>query len=371
MQVGGTTLLGQTVSTIIDRTYPLEEMIVHVDIQMGAVALTPAGVDQIMGIVQTVTVNINDGVAPRAQVYYSGIGLLERSDRTGQTLDADTRETIAAAGALAANKNYRINYRIPFVHPQFDEPIRSRALLPLHLWTNDQTVVLQFQSAANMFSAGTITNIFVSFTLVQRIITPALSSAIVTSGGFLQTDMIETSYGVPLGQGGPMQFNIPLPGSYADLLFRHYLGGATITRDEISANSQGTAFGNETTWSIQSGQTALHSFRMKALRTMNDFGENCPRLSAAYAPRIGNTQISTGGLSTASSVIMDFLSDGCGGGDNVSELGSVLNCNIAQSAGLQMQLVCPSVANVATNASVIWIGGYRLYGILSNYQLVK
>jgi hypothetical protein len=68
---------------------------------------------------------------------------------------------------------------------------------------------------------------------------------------------------------------------------------------------------------------------------------------------------------------MDFLSDGCGGGDNVSELGSVLNCNIAQSAGLQMQLVCPSVANVATNASVIWIGGYRLYGILSNYQLVK
>jgi hypothetical protein len=206
--------------------------------------------------------------------------------------------------------------------------------------------------------------------MVQRIITPALSSAIVSSGGFLQSDLIETSYTVPLGQSGPFLANIPLPGSYCDLMFRMYRGGATVTRDDISVNTQNTAFGNETIWSILSGQTNLHSFRFKELKTMNDFQAQFARVSAAYAPRVGSPAGSGGAIGNPSSVMMDFISDGCGGADGVSELGSVLNCNLSQASGLLMQL-SGIVANVATNASVIWIGGYRLYGDLSAYQLVK
>ena len=62
LQVGGTSLLGQTVSTVIDRTYPLEEILIHVDIQMSSTGLTAVNPDQIYGILSNATLNINDGV---------------------------------------------------------------------------------------------------------------------------------------------------------------------------------------------------------------------------------------------------------------------------------------------------------------------
>lgn len=371
LNAGGTGILGQTISNVIDRTYPLEGIIVHVDIGMGGTGLTPTGVDQIYSILLNGTLNINDGVQPRAQFNTSGMAALERlAGGVGGGLDADTRETIAAAGSLTASKNYRLNYYFPIVHPGFDEPLRSRALLPCHNWTQDQTLVLTFNTAANMYSAGTISNIYVSYTLIQRIITPALNSAILGSGGFLQSDIIETPFAIPLGQGGQVNLNIPLPGSYCELFMRQYLGGASVTRDEISANSQTTAFGNETIWSIVSGTTTYHNFRMKDLLTMNGLRDFYPRANQTYGPRLGAPLGTNNLFQNAASVCFDFLSDGTGGGDGVAELGSVLNCNLANASGLTMQLQ-GNVANVATNASILYLSGYRLYGNLSAYQVVK
>ena len=221
-----------------------------------------------------------------------------------------------------------------------------------------------------MYSAGAPTNIYVSFKLIQRIVTPAFDAIVAKGGGYLKTDLIETAFNVPLGVSGPFTANIPTPGSYCDLMFRQYLGGATVTRDEISQLGPNTAaadYGIETIWSIISGQTTYHSFRFKDLKASNDLRQFFARSNQTYAPRLG-APLGTNNLSgNAASTSLDFISDGVGGADNVSELGSVLNANIAQGSGLLLQL-SGNVANVATNASVLWLSGYRIYGNLAAYQ---
>ena len=102
---GGISILGTTQTVELERTWPIEEIIVNVFGTVGGTALTlvaspqtPEQVNNIAGILKRVRLSINDGVQPRNIVDYSGFGLLEHVSQSGYNLDRSTWEVIRRAG---------------------------------------------------------------------------------------------------------------------------------------------------------------------------------------------------------------------------------------------------------------------------------
>jgi hypothetical protein len=283
-------------------------------------------------------------------------------------LDADTSNVVALSQGttIANNLKFRIAYRIPLVHPSLAEPVRTRCLLPCHTYAQNPTLNLTFEQAANMYSAGSLSQVTVEVLLVPRQITPDLTAAIMKDGGFIDFDLIEKAYSIAVGVGGEQRFQISTPGSYLGLLFRQYLGGASVTRAELD---KATTFGAETQWRLESGGVAPHAWRWKHLRTLNGFRQMQNSANQTYSPVIAGAIAANTSFSPSASCLLDFLSDAIPG-DGIAELGSVLDCNVPVKSGLLMELI-GEVASVSTNASTLYVGGHRLYGDLSKWQTLK
>lgn len=406
---GTTTAASKLCGTIqkfaIDRTWPIEEIIVLVDVVMGSGTNTLHNadtanslVDSILGIVKNINLSINDGIQPRSVVDFSGPGLLEYASLVGLNLDRSTWEAVRLSQLLAitASDKLRIAYRIPLVHPLIGEPLRTRMLLPAHIFPQDPILTITYESNDNMLSGTNhaVNGITTSIILVRRAMTKALTDAIVGSGGFIGFDILETPNTFAPGVSGEQRLAIPITGSYMNLCCRQYLGGAAIVRDVID---QTTTQGAESRWRLESGGVVLRDWRWKFLQTLNDFSR--PAL-VSQVPTVGTGFIAatSGGAVTtaltnatsgvvpqsqflanfggavasathyqpASSTLLDFLTDGLGA-EGANELGSVLDCNIPANSGLKMEIIGP-VASVATYGSTLYIGGHRLYGDLSRWQ---
>lgn len=364
---GTNTLLGQTVKLQIDRTWPLEEIIVIVDATMAATKMTTLTTDGFLGILRRVNLSVNDGVQPRSVVDFSGIGLLEYANQVGLNLDAATLQCViahtSAAGYVASNK-FRIVYRIPLVHPIITEPLRTRMLLDIQNHPQDPTLTLDFATATQLCATNPPATVTAEVILVRREMPGTLNASILGNGKFIPFDLIETPFSVAVGVAGENRFPIPLPGHYAGLLLRSYKGGATVTRDELSET---TTAGSESRWRLETGSTVVREFRMKHLQAINQFSQALNSATQASSPSFlgalaANTQYQAPG-----SVYLDFLTDGL---NDANELGSLLDCNLPTTSGLKMELI-GSVASVATNASTLYIGGHRYFGDLSKYQALK
>ena len=397
-------LLGTTQKWQIDRTWPIEEILLHVNftVNTGGLTLaanptTPDAYDSIMTLIQHVNLATNNGVSPRSAVDCSGIALLEYATLTGFNIDQSTQLLAAyeQTGTLPAG-NYTITYRIPMVEPWIGEPLRSRMYLPVHLYPQDPVLTLQFQNPANMYSAGNVNYVGVEVQLIRRMPTLASEAALqadaakrglTNSSGYIDFDLIETPFSVAPGIGTEQRFPLPIPGEYANLMFRHYQGGAAITRKEIDNGATGSSFGNEIRWRLESGSVVQREWRWKHLRQLTELSRPLPAIlfpanfvaaTSAGSPTVNlQTVMPTygvfgGGIPAgqgfryANSVMLNFLSDGLSG-DNCVELGSLLDCNTPSTSGLKMEVI-GTPASVATNASYLFVMGRRYFGNLAGWS---
>lgn len=371
----GLSILGTTQSWQIDQTYPLEEILIIVSATLTANVLTPNAspttidqMDALMGIVKNVNLSVNDSKTPRSVVNYSGMGLLELCAQLGLNLDASTWAAASAATYASASQQ-QIAYRIPMVNPQVGEDLRTRSLLPIHLYQQPPTLNLTFNAQANLgTSAGTqLANVAVDVVLVRRKMTAAVEAQIGAKGGYVQFDLIEQLFSVPLGSAAPIAVPLLIPGEYANLLVRHYLGGTTLSRSCIDGSGIGAGagggFGAENLWTLETGGYTIRQFTWKTLRVMNQWTRT---LNNTSSPDFGSGVIAGSNVRSPASVMFDFLGDGVTqyGAD---ELGSLLDCNSVSAANQKMEIK-GIPASVATNASVLLYGGYRYTGDITRFQ---
>lgn len=377
-------IMGTTQKFALDRSAPLEEMDIICDVTCGATGPTPTGVDGLLAIVKKVNISVNDGVQPRTIVDYSGVGLLEYASLVDDSLDRSTLDIVALNGngaALANNLKFRLTYRVPLVHPLVTEPLRTLMLLPIHTYPQDPIVTIDFESAANLYSAGSISALVVHYVLKRRDMSIAVTQAIQKGEGFYGFDLIETPFSIGTGISGEQRWAIPTPGSYMNLCFRQYLGGASVTRSPLD---NVTTFGSESRWRLETGGVVPMEWRWKQLQIENDRRRSA---NGIYDPAVFVAATSAGSPTKIGALYPNFpaapaagqrwnpeascLIDFCSpDGDSINELGSVLDCNIPTNVGLKMELV-GSVASVATTGSTLFIGGHRLFGSLAARQQVK
>lgn len=406
----GSTILGQRAQWNIDRTWPIEEIVIHVGFTVTTSAFTqttagtPDTYDNILQLIQRVTLGINDGTQPRNVVDSSGIGLLEYVSQVGFNLDQATMQLVALsqnAGAAALPiGQYELTYRIPLVNPGIGEPLRSRCYLPVHTFPQDPILTLYFNTAAGMgLSVGTFGNVYVDVQLIRRVPTPQSEKTLQATApadqpaarrtGYIPFDLIETPMSIAPGIGTEQRFPLPIPGQYVSLMFRQYLGGATISRNVIDGTGIGDTvahgFGAEQRWRLETGSVVIREWRWKHLRAINDWSRpqhslggnlyasatNPPgalaNVSSFFntAPDFGGPPIATTNFRAASSTMHSFLLDGLSS-DTGTELGSLLDCNTPFNNGLKMEVI-GTPASVATNASYLFLLGHRFFGDLSRW----
>lgn len=349
----GLTAGGSTVKVALDRTWPLEEILIIADIVTAGTTGTVTA-DGLAAFLSKAMLEINDGRNPRTVVNFSGPGLLEYAQQVGAGMDP---ATLGISGTLATGKTYRLCYRIPLVHPMITEPLRTRMLLDVNNHPQDPILTLQFGAITDMSATGTMTTANVEVVLVKREMPKALNDAILSAGGYIPFDLVESSFTLPTGSTAEQRLPVPTPGQYAGLLVRTYKGGSALTRDEITGNAR---------FRLESGGVTLREWKPKHLYILNSLSRP---LNAYNSINFGQPAAASNTYySEPGSTFLDFLSDGI---DSANELGSLLDCNLPVSQGLKMELVLSSITSVSTSGSVVYFGGHRYFGDLSRYQTLK
>jgi len=393
-------ILGTTQKVTLDRTWPIEEILLIVHGTLAATALTKAAsttttnlLDGIAGIVKRVNLSVNDPIAgkPRTVVDFSGAGLLEYCQFAGLNLDAGTLEAVRTQNTslgIPASSNVRITYRIPLVHPLIADPLRTRMLLPVHLYQQDPVLTVDFASNANGTELGAgagsiFTTCVAELVLIRRNITAALDAQILKTGGYIEQDLLENPFNFGTGVSGEQRVPLNLPGYYTNVLLRQYLGGTALSRAEIDQTS---TIGSESRWRLETGGSVIREWRWKHLRVINDWSRPLNGLASAItfvAPTSGtgatipnNPAFYPGSGVTAATTLyqpnatamLDFLTDGL---DSAAELGSVLDCYTPASRGLKMEVIGP-IASVLTNSTILFVGGHRITSPdISAFQSVR
>lgn len=410
------TVLGTTQRWAIDRTWPIEEILIFLNfdvttaLQPAATPATPDQADNALQLLQHVNLTVNDGRQPRSVVDCSGVALIEYVSNVGWNLDTATSLYASLCQNAVGGTNtvpvgtYQVCYRIPCAPMQVGEPLRTRMYLPVHTYPQDPVLTLQFNSLTNLaMQAGVIGTVRVDVLLVRRLPTTASEALLRSTAGsnptgYIDWDLIETPFTLPLGSASETRLPLPVPGNYTELLFRQYKGGAvagtgvsrTNTVDVDIGDTIAHNLGLETRWRLESGGVVLREWRWKHLRALNDFTKAAvpvgpaltPLLLAASGgsastvlqpsnfPLLSMTSIigtgATTGFRAGTSTMLPFLQDGMTG-DSGNELGSLLDCNTPANNGLKMELI-GTPASVATNPSVIAVMGRRLFGDISRWQ---
>jgi hypothetical protein len=405
------TILGTTQRWPIDRTWPIEEILITLNFDVTTAfttvaSTTPDTYDNLPALLARVNLSINDGIKPRSVVDSSGMGLLEYVSQAGWNIDQATATAVAignnatGAGAVPVGV-YQICYRIPCAPQQVAEGLRSRLYLPVHRYPQDPVLTLQFNSIANIINNGTagtgvIGTVRVDVMLVRRVPTVdseklLASTAGSNPSGYIDWDLIETPYAVPLGTNGEFRCALPVPGNYIDLLFRQYKGGTNYSRTVPIDNDVGDTIahnlGLETKWTLETGKTIVREWTWKHLRILNEFtkpqtalwvspltpfvagasaGSPTSALLAYPANFPTSPQSATANFRAGTSTMLSFLTDGITG-DSGNELGSLLDCNTPANNGLKMEVV-GKPASVATCPSLLYIMGRRFFGDISLWQ---
>ena len=378
--------LGTVQKWSFDRTWPVEEIVLHVVFTTGSSAdmansvssaTTPDMFDNILNVIQRINISVNEGNQPRTVVDCSGVGMLEWVSQAGLNLDAATLSMIALSqgSSVAKSGTYNLTYRIPLAQPFFGDPLRIRTLLPVHLHRQDPVITLWFNSLTNMgFTAGSISNLFVDVQLIRRIPTAdseaTLQKIPASIGGYISWDLVESQYSTGVGNAAEQRYQLPIPGSYTALLFRQYLGGSAITRNTIDYAGIGDTVahgaGSEDRWRLESGLVVKNEWRWRHLRANSDWTRPANSSNQTYSPNFSGGVLSATNFRAASSTMIDFAGGNLNG-DTVNELGSVLDCNAAALSNLKMELI-GKPANVATNPSSLIVVGHRMFGDLSPWQ---
>src|ERR1700743_3158027 len=111
---GSNSLLGTTVKVQFERTWPVEAIVLVLNLTMGSTAPTMTSIDGLLNVVKRVNITVNDGNQPRTLVDMQGVGLVEYARNLGLGLDRSTIEALrlgklaAGTGQIFVNQKVRI-----------------------------------------------------------------------------------------------------------------------------------------------------------------------------------------------------------------------------------------------------------------------
>jgi hypothetical protein len=293
-------IVGNSYTLSIDRTWPLQEIRVIVDFTVGSDTNFTMTADGYLGFLKRIQLITNTGkLRPGTVVDMSGVCSLERAQHLGLTHCAATQGLIAehtkATPALTASSSYRVTYRIPLIPPCVVDPLRSRMLLPLHRHKQDAILRLDFSTLAEMNSHGSAvapTAATAWVQLVRRAIPATLDDAIWNDGGYIESDILETPFNFASGASGEQKLDVPLGGKYIDVILRQYSSGASVmARGDISASTaESTATLKAikaTLWTMRSGQATFDEWRMAHLKDLNEETRPLQTHVQTVSPNIG------------------------------------------------------------------------------------
>ena len=417
-QLASAGLMGTTQQISLPYLLPVQEFAVRVtfcvNTAISALSATASvnACENILALCKRIRLNATVAGNSKTLVDFSGPGLLEWATQVGLTLDPSTNWLIGmanqfynggsgggsppAAGCTIPAGTYHLTYRVPLTHPGIGEPLRLRTMSPWHLFDNAPTLSIDFASQAELYSTGSINNLYVEVFVIQADWNTNREAALNKTGGWLLSDLVEINYGFPVGQSSEQKIPLNTGGWYTGLLARQYLGGTYLARQPVDSSGLGTTFGPigtgqnaglENIWRIEVAGTKIKEFAWRDIQILNSWSR--PNTTLPIPQFIGQSaaggtysQIATvpfigcpspGGLAIAgtniqpaASCLLDFLEDGTTG-DTSTDFGSCLNANV--SNGALVQLIGTPIA-VTGNASIMFIGGHRIFGSLANWQSV-
>lgn len=307
----------------------------------GALTYTTMG---LIALLNTITLEVNDGSTNRYQTNSSGAALMRRAARILNGYDTATLSALGAnlnaaetASSGSSAGTYNICIPLLFKHPQISDPIGSATMLPLPRYNTNPKLTVIFDQLAAAISTNhgatlTIGSPYViqNFRQVDNIIFPTLDTQ-------FQEKVVQIT-----GTGANQNVYLDVPGNYTAI-------------DIYSANSSGVGADiSGGLWFLEILGQTLRSFNLSDVKRQEQFS-------------MGNDSYYSKGAGAYTDLFpgfyhLDFLHDGFG--MEVGELGSLLNSNVLAGSGslVQMQM------NIGSTGSVSF-AYERIMGDLSPYTL--
>lgn len=374
----------QTKRITIPSNAPIEEIRVIVQVTVNAAESTWRAFGP-LSMLKKVTLNVTPNSGSYDAVSASGPSLAILGDNEGLGLDRGTRAALlyANAGHVSLGANavptpagtiLRMVYRIPIPHPAMTGKLRVLSLLDCINHRQDPVLTLEFAAAAEFTAtANPFTVAGCEVQVIRRDIADTVNQAILRDGGFIRSDIRDTSYDIALSTTNvEKRFALPSPGDYMTSVIM-MLGGTAagvLTPQDLSGS---TALGSETQWRLESGGNPQMTWRMKHLQMENDMAKVVHPVSQfvhlgsginavsnlgvtsgvppvwvtakgiAGGPNFGGALAAGHAVQDPAIVCLDFLTDGL---TDAGELGSVLNSNFKTDA-IKWEIV----GNVTTPAA--------------------
>lgn len=300
-------VLGGVYTKEITREFDIESIYIKITaVSSGNIATATA--DGLLGLLKTVQLSVSDGSRTRNVVNCSGRGLLELANQYLGGLD---RNTWAAKDVTSTSGNtYVLTYPIFCSHPQIMDPVGSTMLLPAPRYNQNPVLTLTLASQADVDSNGTPTFACSSITIdviVNRRVRTILDLPV------YDWELVELTqaYG---STGNRQLYELQVPGFYTGILMRAY----------TSATARGDVSVTGGVFSLELLGNVIRRFRLADVQIENDM--------SIFA------QAATGaGSYFTGAYYLDFLTDKLG--QDVSDLGSVLDANVAAGSGARLQLL--------------------------------
>lgn len=353
-------LFGKGFTVELDRENPIENIIIDLNMIVSTAFATPTA-DFVFNLIKNIQLYCQTPKRSGNIVDTTGMFLIEYWEQLNGQSDRWTNSAMAECNKATPTiqvASHRLRYVIPLLHPLFDGPLALLGTLNAHEHASKPQLKIQFGTITDCGSAGAVSDFRASVFTQRRALSGADKQSL--AGQFLDFDLVENVLQCPLSYAGKIEAPINGPGGLANLMLRHYLGGAAVTRADISG--QPTASGKEETlWTLAENNQPFTEFPMHLLQCVNDWSR-CKDSGRAAQP--GDTLAAATQGHGPHSVMYDFLSDH---GRPITDLSTLLDLDGPFRRGTQVKLV-GTCASAATNASKLYYGGHRYYDVPAKFK---
>jgi hypothetical protein len=313
----------------------------------------------------------------------SGASCLELDSIESLNLDRETISAIIASkqASIPVGTVIKLTYCLNLVHPKITDSLRPYFLLPVHLFTTDPVLLLDFSTAAEMGAGAYSASVSEVILYGRDTASSGLDAAIIAGGGYAETDVLENPFTLPGSiTNNEQRIQLPTSGYLMSMLISQFQGGATFTEKDLSGS---VAAGLRSIWQIKVQDQPVLKFTPEDIRNEND---RTRPLNVAGLFNVFNDQISTitnagllggsppvwvtakntvspisfgGALGPGmltqdpSTFMLDFLSDES---NEISELGSMFDLFTPGRANQRTEIV----ANFTTPASAAYSSQIRI-----------
>jgi hypothetical protein len=336
--------LGDIIQKEITREFLIDSIDIVCVVTVGTAMATP-NPDGLMAILKRITLQVTDGARNRNVVDVSGPGLMEYNDRMGAV---DNASMAVAGGNPAAASVNQLTYHIPFRQLRMNDPEACYTLLPCNRYSSNPLLTLYFATQADIDQDASpdfaLTDLTFYIVINRRQVG-------IDKWPIFDTELIESTQTYPAVQSGAL-FELPTPGSFAQVLCRGYAGAApTITRSfNVTANGD---------YKVQVLGTVLRRIQPTFLLSQNT--QTRGNWFSGSVQLLPNG--SGGGTDGTGSVMFDFMSEQ--DGPTLGDYGSILDTNALIKTGARAQILVDVNGGTGVQIKYLW---NRIYGNLAGMK---